>query len=124
MEKSLRNLYYDSDGYYEKLGPIGSLRRKIRGKFFVKQDEKRTKFSVSDLRRLGQLIGYFEKEVLYFVGTKDVTQEQIENGEYKNILNTEESERLEYVLKERDRLNKMLIEEKKKIGKKEDILEK
>lgn len=124
MEKSLTNLYYDSDGFYEKLGPLGSLRRFIRDNYYKKQDENRTKYSVSDLRKIGALIGYFEKEVLYFISVKDVSQEQIENGEYKNILSAEESERLEYVLKERDRLNKLLVEGKKKLGKEESILEK
>jgi hypothetical protein len=58
------------------------------------------------------------------VATKKVTQEQIKNGEYKNILTPEESERLEYVLNERDRLNKLLVEGKKEEVCRESILEK
>ena len=42
-----------------------------------------------DLKRLGSIIGYFEKEVLYFVSKYKITREQIENGEYKNILKPE-----------------------------------
>lgn len=109
------NLYYDSDGYYEKKGPIGSLIRKISDKLFIRQDEKRNKFSVKDLQRVGELIRYFEKEILYFVALKGVTVEEIENGEYKNKLSPDESERLSDLLTERDRLNKLLVEEKGKI---------
>jgi len=124
MEKSLTNLYYNSDGYYEKMGPIGTLSRKIKNNLYKRQDENRTKYSVEDLRKIGRVMGYFNKEILYFVGLKDITQEQIENGEYKQILSEEESDRLEALLKERDRLNKILVEEKKKSRKKEDFLQK
>ena len=81
------------------------------------------KFSILDLKRLGSIIGYFEKEVLYFVSKYEITREQIENGEYKNILKPEESSRLEFVLQERERFNKKLQEERKKVEKDESILE-
>lgn len=116
MSKSLHNLYYDSDGYYEKKGPLGSLVRYISNGIARRQDENRKKFSVGDLRKIGELIGYFEKEVLYFISSKGVTQEQIKNGEYKKILSPGDSHRLEEILKERDKLNKMLVDEKGKCG--------
>jgi len=121
ISMSHKNLYYDSDGYYEKKGPIGSLIRKISDTLFIKQDEKRTKFSVRDIQKVGELIRYFEKEILYFVALKGVTLEEIENGEYKNKLSPDESERLSDLLSERDRLNKLLVEEK---GKRTSILQK
>ena len=121
ISMSHKNLYYDSDGYYEKRGPIGSLIRKISDTLFIKQDEKRTKFSVRDIQKVGELIRYFEKEILYFVALKGVTLEEIENGEYKNKLSPDESERLSDLLSERDRLNKLLVEEK---GKRTSILQK
>jgi hypothetical protein len=49
------------------------------------------------------------------VALKGVTVEEIENGEYKNKLSPDESERLSDLLTERDRLNKLLVEEKGKI---------
>lgn len=124
MSKSPTSLYYDSVGYYQKCGPLGSLIRFIKNGIYKRQDENRNKYSVSDLKKIGALIGYFEKELLHFISVKQVTQEQIKNGEYKNILTRDESERLEYVLKERDRLNKLLVERKMEESKKESILEK
>ena len=115
LEKTTRNLYYDDRGYFEKTGPLGTLKRWVKGKIYKRQDENRTKFSILDLKRLGSIIGYFEKEVLYFVSKYKITREQIENGEYKNILKPEESSRLEFVLQERERFNKKLQEERKKV---------
>ena len=110
------------EGFYEKRGPLGSLKRLIGDCKYKLQDEERTKYSVRDLRKIGELMAYFEKEVLYFVGVKDITVEQIENGEYKNILDRDESKRLEYVIKQRNRLNKLLVENRRE--KSDSILEK
>ena len=53
------------------------------------QDENRHKYSIKDTRSLGSLISYFEKEVMYYQGVADLTPKQIENGDYKKILEVE-----------------------------------
>lgn len=122
MDKSHTNLYYNSEGFYEKRGPLGELKRLIDDCKYKFQNEERTKYSVRELRKIGELMAYFEKEVLYFVGVKDISEEQIESGEYKNILSPDECKRLEYVIKQRNRLNKLLVDKRRE--KSESILEK
>lgn len=108
LAKTHRNLYYDSFGYYENKGIIGTLARKIKEGVYKYQDENRHKYSVKDTRSLGALISYFEKEVMYYKGVADLSPKQIENGDYKKILDKEGAARLEYILKERTKIKKML----------------
>lgn len=112
LAKTQKNLYYDSEGYYEKKGIIGSLARRIRGNYYKHQDDNRRKYSVKDVKTLGSLVGFFEKEVLYYRGILDITPEQMESGEYKQILDKDGAERLEYILKERAKFKKFLESKK------------